>query len=211
MALQLEVRPNLRPYEGVVLVHPDASEDDQKTLFKKNKAIIEDQFGGSLKTVDTWGKRTLSNPIEKIRKAVYFHVTFAANPAAIAELERTMRINDKVLRFMHTRLDDDMDLATHMENFKKSLAESAAREREREAKFQARKAAMRGGAGGGRRDDRRDDEGGGGPGGGGPGGPGGPPSRPGAAGPGGARGPRPAGPAGIPAGFGSDEGMDDES
>ena len=218
MALQLEVRPNLRPYEGVVLVHPDASEDDQKALFKKNKAIIEEQFGGTLSTVDTWGKRTLSNPIEKIRKAVYFHVTFAANPQAIAELERTMRINDKVLRFMHTRLEDDMDLATHMENFKKSLAESAAREREREAKFQARKAAMRGGAGGGRRDDRRDDDGGGfggGPGGGGPGGPGGgpgagpggPPSRPGAA-----RGPKPAGagPVGN-GGFGGDDETDDES
>lgn len=184
MALQLEVRPNLRPYEGVILVHPDASEDEQKTLFKKNKAIIEEQFGGSLKTLDSWGKRTLSNPIEKLRKAVYFHATFEANPQAIAELERTMRINDRVVRFMHTRLEDGMDLGTHMENFKKSLSESAAREREREAKFQARKAAMRGGPGGPRRDDRRDDEGGG---------------------PRGPRGPRPAGVFG-----GGDDGMDDE-
>lgn len=191
MALQLEVRPNLRPYEGVILVHPDASEEDQKTLFKKNKAIIEEQFGGTLNTLDTWGKRTLSNPIVKLKKAVYFHTTFAANPQAIAELERTMRINDKVLRFMHTRLEDGMDLATHMENFKKSLAESAAREREREAKFQARKAAMRGGGGPGgpRRDDRRDEEGGG------------------ERGPRGPRGPRPVG---IPSGFGSDDGMEDE-
>jgi len=159
MALVLEVRPNLRPYEAVILVHPDATEDDQKALFKKNKAIIEEQFGGSVKHLDTWGKRNLANPIEKFKKAVYFHTTFAANPQAIAELERTMRINDKVVRFMHTRLDEAIDLATHLENFRKTLAESAAREREREAKFQARKAAQR--AGGPRRDDRRDDEGGG--------------------------------------------------
>ena len=160
MALQLEVRPHTRPYEGVILVHPDASEDDQKNLFKKNKAIIEEQFGGSVKHLDTWGKRTLSNPIEKNRKAVYFHTTFEANPQAIAELERTMRINDKVLRFMHTRLEDGTDLATHLEGFRTTLAESAAREREREAKFQARKAAQRaGGPGGPRRDDRRDEGG----------------------------------------------------
>lgn len=159
MAFELEVRPNLRPYEGVILVNSDTSEEDQKALFTKNKDIIEKQFGGSVKHLDTWGKRNLSNPIEKAKRAIYFHTTFEANPQAITELERTMRINDKVLRFMHTRLEDGMDLATHLENFKKALAESAAREREREAKFQARKAAQ------GSRGPRRDDEGGGGGGG----------------------------------------------
>ncbi len=154
MAFELEVRPNLRPYEGVILVHSDASEDEQKELFTKNKNIIEKQYGGSVKHLDTWGKRNLSNPIEKAKRAIYFHTTFEANPQAIAELERTMRINDKVLRFMHTRLEDGMDLGTHLENFKNALAESAAREREREAKFQARKAAQ------GSRGPRRDDEGG---------------------------------------------------
>ncbi len=158
MALQLEVRPNLRPYEGVILVHPDASEDEQKSLFRRNKTIIEEQFGGNVKHLDTWGKRNLSNPIEKNRKAIYFHTTFEADPQAIAELERTMRINDRVLRFMHTRLEDGTDLSSYLEDFKKALAESAAREREREAKFQARKAAQR--AGGPRRDDRRGDDGG---------------------------------------------------
>jgi small subunit ribosomal protein S6 len=160
MAFELEVRPHLRPYEGVILVHPDASEDEQKALFTRNKSIIEEQFGGTVRHLDTWGKRNLANPIEKFKKAIYFHTTFEANPQAIAELERTMRINDRVVRFMHTRLDEGTDLVAHVENFKKALSESAAREREREAKFQARKAAMRGGPGG-RRDDRRGDDGGG--------------------------------------------------
>ena len=160
MAFKLEVRPNLRPYEGVILLHPDTSEDEQKTLFKKNKSIIEEQFGGTVKVLDTWGKRTLSNAIVKTKKAIYFHTTFEADPQAISELERTMRINDRVLRFMHTRLEDGTNLDTHIENFKTALGESAAREREREAKFQARKAAQ--GSRGPRRDDR---EGGGGPGG----------------------------------------------
>ncbi|WP_374028401.1 hypothetical protein ACES2J_00150 [Bdellovibrio bacteriovorus] len=60
----------------------------------------------------------------------------------MAELERTMRINDKVLRFMHTRLDERTSLGKFMEGFKKGLAESAAREKEREAKAAARKAAF---------------------------------------------------------------------
>jgi small subunit ribosomal protein S6 len=159
MALDLEVRPNLRPYEAVILVHPDTTEEEQKALFTKNKTIIEKEFGGSVKHLETWGKRNLANPIEKLKKAIYFHTTFEADPQAVAELERTMRINDRVVRFMHTRLEDGTDINTHLENFRKALAESAAREREREAKFQARKAAQRGGPrgdreGGFRRDDR---------------------------------------------------------
>lgn len=129
-----------RPYEVVVLMHPDASLQDQKDLFQKNKGIIQN-FQGSIHSLETWGKRTLANPIGKSKKAVYFHCTFEAQPAAIAELERTMRINDKVLRFMHTKLDPRVSLAKFMETFRKGLQESAAREREKEAKMQARRAA----------------------------------------------------------------------
>jgi len=159
--MKLVERVHVRPYEAVILVHPDTPEEEQKNLFKRNKSIIEG-FKGSLNHVDTWGKRSLANPIDGLKKAIYFHATFEAQPDAIAELERTMRINDRVLRFLHTRLEDGTDLKTFVDGFKKALADSAAREREREAKFQARRAAQ--GARGPRRDDggfRRDDRRGG--------------------------------------------------
>ncbi len=130
-----------KPYEVVVLLHPDTTLEEQKELFKKNKATIE-SYQGSVNSLETWGKRTLATPIGKLKKAVYFHATFEADTQAIAELERTMRINDKVLRFMHTRLDERVSLAKFMEGFKKGLSESAAREKEREAKMAARKAAF---------------------------------------------------------------------
>lgn len=129
-----------RPYEVVILMHPDATVEEQKELFKKNKATIA-TYKGSVHTLETWGKRTLVTPIGKLRKAVYFHSIFEANPQAVAELERTMRINDKVLRFMHTKLDERVSVAKHAETFKKGLADSAAREKEREAKAQLRRQA----------------------------------------------------------------------
>ncbi|MNL26567.1 30S ribosomal protein S6 [compost metagenome] len=135
------MQTTVAPYEVVVLVHPDTSLEDQKELFRKNKATIE-SFKGNVNSLETWGKRTLATPIGKLKKAIYFHATFEADTQAVAELERTMRINDKVLRFMHTRLDERTSLAKFMEGFKKGLAESAAREKEREAKIQARKAAF---------------------------------------------------------------------
>lgn len=129
-----------RPYEAVILMHPDASLEEQKELFRKNKGIIQ-QNKGSVNSLETWGKRNLANMIAKSKKAIYFHTTFEALPTAIHELERTMRINDKVLRFVHTKLDPRISVAKHLETFKRGLQESANREREREAKAAARKAA----------------------------------------------------------------------
>ena len=138
--MDLKMADVKRPYEAVVLIHPDTTLDEQKELFRKNKTTIE-SFKGAIHSLETWGKRTLANPIGKLRKAVYFHTTFEASPAAIAELERTMGISDKVLRFMHTRLDERVTLTKHVEAFKLGLQESASREKEREAKMQARKSA----------------------------------------------------------------------
>lgn len=139
--MELKKEQLKRPYEVVIIVHPDATLEEQKELFKKNKATIE-SYAGSVHSLETWGKRTLANVIGKAKKGIYFHSTFEADPQAVAEIERTMRINDKVLRFMHTRLDERVSLAKHLEAFKKSLAESASREKEREAKIAARKAAF---------------------------------------------------------------------
>lgn len=131
-----------RPYEAIVMMQSDASEQDQKDLFKKNKGIIE-SFSGEVNHIDTWGKRKLANPIENNTRAIYFHTTFTASPDAIKELERTMRLNDKVLRVVHTRLSEKQTLSKQVEEFKNRLAETLQKEKEKEAKFKARKAARK--------------------------------------------------------------------
>lgn len=131
---------DIRPYEVVVVVHPDTTLEEQKAIFKKNKATIEG-FGGSVYALETWGKRSLANPIEKCKKAIFFHSMFESGPQAILELERTMKINEKVLRYIHTKLDQRIPVSKHMEAFKRGLAESANREKEREARAQLRKQA----------------------------------------------------------------------
>ncbi len=127
--MQLSEIKITRPYEGVVIMHPDSSVDEQKALFRKNAKIIEDHTG-KVHHLDTWGKRTLATPIENFNKAYYFHTTFMADTKAVAELERTMRINEKVLRFFHKRLDERIDLQKHVEAFKTGIAQSAAKEKE---------------------------------------------------------------------------------
>ena len=139
MATTGTTQNHLRPYEVVLIMDPDSTEDQQKDLFRKNKSTIESN-GGSIYHVDTWGRRPLANPIAKHKRGIYFHASFMAAPETISELERTMRINDRVLRFQHTRLDERISLSQYNEKFKKALAETAQREREREAKSAARRA-----------------------------------------------------------------------
>lgn len=141
MEINLHVQ-RIRPYEGVVIMSPDSTDEDHKNLFKKNKSIIE-SFKGKMHNVDTWGRRKLTNPIHKERTGIYFHSTFMADPQCIAELERTMKINEKVLRYLHVRLDDRTDLDKHLQGFKDALADAHKREREREERGEAMAARRR--------------------------------------------------------------------
>lgn len=131
----------LKSYELVVILDSDSTTDQQKEVFRRNKAVIE-SFNGSIHLLETWGRRHLANPIKKKKYGVYFHMMFQAKPAAVAELERIMRISDHVIRFMHLALDERIPMANHEEKFRNALKETQEREKEREAKMQARKAAF---------------------------------------------------------------------
>ncbi len=127
-----------RPYEAVVILGVDTPEGEQKDLFKKNKNIIE-SFSGEMNHIDTWGERKLANPINKQKKAIYFHYTFTALPHAINEMERTMKLDDRVLRVIHSRLSEKIPLQKQVENFKDRIAESIQKKKEKEGKFKSRK------------------------------------------------------------------------
>lgn len=142
-----------RNYEAVIILHPDVTEAEQKNFFKRNQDTIQ-SFSGRVNHIDSWGKRRLANPIEKMKLGSYFHTTFEAKGDCVSELERLMRIDERVLRFLHVRLDDRKVLSKHVEEYHQILADSHKREQEKEAKMQARRAAMSGGAAPGARGPR---------------------------------------------------------
>ena len=151
----------LRNYEGIIILHPDVNETEQKALFKRNAETIQ-KYKGRVNHLDTWGKRRLANPIKKMKMGNYFHTTFEAKAESVAEIERLLGIDDRVLRFFHTKLDDRKSLSQYVEDYKKTLADSIRREQEKDAKRDARKAAGGGMGGGDRRGPRRgrDEDGG---------------------------------------------------
>jgi len=56
------------------------------------------QSGGSVEKLDVWGRRRLSYEILKKTEGIYAVIDLQATPAAVAELDRQLRLNESVLR-----------------------------------------------------------------------------------------------------------------
>lgn len=94
----------MRTYESIFIVHPEVIGDDQAALIDKYKTILSDQGADVLK-VENWGTRTLAYQVKKQSKGCYVLVIFDAEPTVIAEFERRMRIDEKVIKFQTITLE----------------------------------------------------------------------------------------------------------
>ena len=92
-------------YENVFIARQDISGAQAETLADTFTQLIADH-GGEVKKRENWGLRNLAYRMNKNRKGHYVLFNIDAPPPAIAELERTMRINEDVLRYMTIRVDE---------------------------------------------------------------------------------------------------------
>ena len=94
-----------RSYEVVFIVDPDAADDEVMRLSENFQKIVTDQGGRIVKT-EMMGRRQLAYEINHKREGSYILLEVEGSGAEIAELERRMRVNDRVLRYMTIRVDD---------------------------------------------------------------------------------------------------------
>ena len=86
-------------YEHIFLARQDITAQQVDALVEQYKGVIE-SFGGKVGRVENWGLKSLTYRIKKNRKAHYALMDIDAPAAAIHEIERQMRINEDVLRYM---------------------------------------------------------------------------------------------------------------
>jgi small subunit ribosomal protein S6 len=91
-------------YEGVFIARQDISPAQVDGLTETFEKVITD-MGGTVPKKESWGLRTLAYKVKKNRKGYYVLFNIDAPPAAITEMERQMRINEDVIRFLTTRVD----------------------------------------------------------------------------------------------------------
>ena len=96
---------NMRKYETIFILQPELSEDDIKSVTTKAQDVIS-SYKGECFRMDDWGIRKLAYPIKKSARGRYYYVRFDGNSALIAELERRLRLDEKVLRYQSVNITD---------------------------------------------------------------------------------------------------------
>ena len=92
-------------YETVFIARQDISAKQVEEMTGAFTKIVNDN-GGEIKNTESWGLRTLAYKIKKNRKGHYTLFHMDAPSAAILEMERNMKLNEDVLRYMTVRIDE---------------------------------------------------------------------------------------------------------
>ena len=100
----------LRKYETVIVTRTDAGQEAQKRLYEKIEELVQ-KNGGHHVRFELWGKRRLAFPIKKALKGIYLYHVFLAEESFVREMNRMLKLNNNVLRYMTIVLENDVDPA----------------------------------------------------------------------------------------------------
>ena len=113
----------MRVYEELFILRPDTPEEETDQLIEQLSALIT-KNGGTVDKTDKWGIRKLAYRVQKRNEGFYVLLQFTAQPEAVKELERRMRVSDLVMKFITVRIDEKLK---KIEKRKKSREKRAAR------------------------------------------------------------------------------------
>lgn len=87
----------MRKYEVMIIVDPDTEERSVQPMLEQYLTVIT-KGGGSVESLDIWGRRRLAYEIRKKSEGIYAVLNLTANPADVKELDRQFSINESIMR-----------------------------------------------------------------------------------------------------------------
>lgn len=99
----------LNEYETTYVARPDLTDDVMGRITNKIQHIIAD-FGGTMLVSEDWGKRKLAYPIHRHQRGHYIYLNYVGPSVIVAEVERNLRLEDDLLRFLTVRIESDVDI-----------------------------------------------------------------------------------------------------
>jgi small subunit ribosomal protein S6 len=134
----------VREFDTTFIVQPEISEEGREALIGKLRGVLE-RSGATPLEVDDMGKKKLAFEIKKFQKGHYLSLFYLDKGQAVAELERAMRLDESVLRWLTVRCADSVtDIearkarSVDLEKIRKEkAAERAVREAEERAQREA--------------------------------------------------------------------------
>lgn len=104
----------MRNYESLYIIHPDVVGDELTAMVEKFQKVLTDQ-AAEIHKLDNWGVRKLAYPIQKAERGCYVQTLFCAEPEVIAEFERRLRLDEKILRFLTVRVNQEFPAVVEVE------------------------------------------------------------------------------------------------
>lgn len=130
----------MRMYETIIIVQPDLGDEELKALAVKIQDVIS-TMKGEFQRLEDWGVRKLAYPINKVTRGRYYYLRFDGDAPLIAELERRLRLDDKVVRYQSVKIEKDTGAAAAAAKAAEAEAEAeAAAAAETEAPVEAAEA-----------------------------------------------------------------------
>jgi small subunit ribosomal protein S6 len=95
----------MRHYEAVIIFDVAVEPQAMQAGLDKALGVINDN-DGSAGDIDRWGRRPFAYEVKHKTEGYYLIVSFTGEPATVAELDRSLRIADEVLRHKIIRIPD---------------------------------------------------------------------------------------------------------
>lgn len=100
-----------KEYETIYILRPDVDSEAAERVQARVSDALEREHGKLVK-VEAWGRRKLAYPIGNQRRGVYVYMKFAGGGGLVAEVERNLKLQDAVIKFMTVQTAADVDLAS---------------------------------------------------------------------------------------------------
>jgi small subunit ribosomal protein S6 len=103
-----ERRAFMKYYETLYIINPNLSDEEYSGIAAKFNSFVE-QKKGVVVDMDEWGKKTLAYKIKKFDKGYYVLLNYCGDGSIVADLERNMKLDERILKFQTIKLSDQED------------------------------------------------------------------------------------------------------
>ena len=131
----------MQTYETLFVTTPTLTEEEERSTVEGLAQIITDG-GGSFVANERMGRRRLAYPIEKHNDGVYVRFLYDADVAVPKELERRLRLSERILRVLTVRLEPQWAVAAKEQAVRDAQARVEAAEREKLEREEAERRAL---------------------------------------------------------------------
>ncbi len=121
----------MRDYEIVYIFRSNFTPEEIEAKLERYHEVLTRDGGGEITAVEQWGKRQLAYPIKKEPNGNYVVAQFTADPATLPELERLMKLDDDLLRFLIVLSEGELPIPPALQEQLATAAEREARAAER--------------------------------------------------------------------------------